>query len=119
MAPKPTARDELLAALDAMETAARENAARSKEIQARAKRMRAGIAKGTPVAELLSTATGPLSVELVSRNLMTLQDVGSQLRYALAKALRDEGLTIQAIGDYFGVTRQRISALLRQHDPSA
>ena len=33
---------------------------------------------------------------------------------AQALALRDEGLTISDIAELFGVTRQRVSALLRQ-----
>lgn len=108
--------DALLAALDEIEVAARDNAARTKEIQGRARTLRAGIAKGTPVADLLAASSGPLSVELISRNLETLQDSGARLRYALARALREEGLTLQAIADLFGVTRQRISALIKQHE---
>ncbi len=117
MEPHSAAHAELLAAVDAMETAARENAARSKEIQARARRLRAGMAKGKPVADLLAAASGPLSVELISQNFEVLQKVGSSFRFALARALREEGLTIQAIADLFGVTRQRISALLKHQGP--
>ncbi len=108
---------ELLTALDAMEAAARENAARSKEIQNRVRRLRTAVAKGRPVAEQLTATSGPLSVELISRNFEVLQDVGSTFRYALARALREEGLTIQAVADLFGVTRQRISALLKHQGP--
>ena len=46
--------------------------------------------------------------------MASLETVGSELRASLALALRDEGLTIEAIAGLFGVTRQRISALLKQ-----
>ena len=42
------------------------------------------------------------------------ETVGSELRASLILPLRDEGLTIEAIAGLFGVTRQRISALLKQ-----
>lgn len=117
MESRSTAHAELLAALDQIEEMARQNASRSKEIQARARRLRATVTKGAPLTDFLQASTGPLSVELVTQNLEALQDVGSHFRYALARALREEGLTIQAIADLFGVTRQRISALLKQHQP--
>ncbi len=117
MEPTSAAHADLLAALDGIEAAARDNAARSKEIQASARRLRAAIGKGKSVSDELAARTGPLSVELVTRNLETLQDIGSRYRYALARALREEGLTIQAIADLFGVTRQRISALLKHQRP--
>jgi predicted transcriptional regulator len=37
----------------------------------------------------------------------------SRLRRAQAAALREEGLTVQDVATLFGVTRQRISNLLR------
>jgi hypothetical protein len=48
--------------------------------------------------------------------LETLQTISSRLRQAEARALRFEGLTMEAIGAMFGVTRQRVSALLKQAD---
>jgi transcriptional regulator len=46
--------------------------------------------------------------------MANLETAGAEFRAAEALALRAEGLTIEAIADLFGVTRQRISALLEQ-----
>lgn len=51
---------------------------------------------------------------MITANIDALQGIGAQLRAAQAQALRQEGFTISAIADRFGVTRQRVSALLRQ-----
>ena len=51
---------------------------------------------------------------MITENIDTLHGIGARLRAAQAQALRDEGLTIAAIADLFGVTRQRVSALLKQ-----
>jgi len=56
----------------------------------------------------------PLIVELLAQNLDRLSTVSSRLRRAQAKALHDEGMTMEQIASYFGVTRQRISALLKE-----
>jgi len=52
-------------------------------------------------------------VELTRDNLATLVEAGSRLRRAEAHALHAEGMTMEQIAELFGVTRQRVSALLR------
>ena len=104
----------LVAALDAIEAAAGDNAERSLEIQARARSLRSGLDAGEPLVDLVRDEPRPSTVELLSTNMATLETAGAQLRAAKALALRAEGLTIEAIAGLFGVTRQRISALLRQ-----
>ena len=47
-------------------------------------------------------------------NLVALVDAGSRLRRAEARALHVEGMTMEQIADLFGVTRQRVSALLKR-----
>ena len=56
----------------------------------------------------------PRTVELLSANMSVLETVGADFRARLAHELRREGLTIESVADLFGVTRQRVSALLRQ-----
>ena len=51
-------------------------------------------------------------VELLTANLNRLMSAGGQLRRAKAKALHDDGMTMEQIAHFFGVTRQRVSALL-------
>ncbi len=65
------------------------------------------------VAELMRREPGPPIVELLSANLAMLKDAGATLRGVQAEALRAEGLTMAEIADLFGVTRQRVSSLLR------
>lgn len=107
-------RDRLLHALSDMEEAAADNVRRSREVQKRARTLRRGLESGDSVAELVTAEPSPRMVELLSTNMSMLETAGAEFRAATAMALRAEGLTIEAIAGLFGVTRQRISALLRQ-----
>lgn len=104
----------LLEALVDIEAGAAENVERSLEIQRRVRRLRDDIEAGGDLVELVQREEAPRVVELLSANMSNLETVGSELRAAQALALRAEGLTIEAIAKLFGVTRQRISALLKQ-----
>jgi hypothetical protein len=55
-------------------------------------------------------------VELVSRMIDALVVSGARLRRAEARALHQEGATMEEIAQLFGVTRQRVSALLKSSD---
>jgi hypothetical protein len=63
--------------------------------------------------EIVPNEERPLIVELITANLELLSGVGSRLRRAEAKALYDEGLTMDEIATLFGVSRQRVAVLLR------
>jgi hypothetical protein len=79
--------------------------------QARDIRRRAEV--GLPMTSVL---TGTDSAPLVRQVAKVLHDLGqasSRLRRAEARALHGEGVTTERIAELFGVTRQRISALLR------
>ena len=69
--------------------------------------------EGRSYKEIESGVTGPLVVELTRDNLAALIEAGSRLRKAEARALHAEGMTMEQIAELFGVTRQRVSALLR------
>lgn len=107
-------RAELKRALADIDTATRENVARSREIQIRVMAMRAAIDADVSIVEALAREPPPLVVELITANIESLQTIGSKVRQAEARALRAEGLTMEEIAGLFGVSRQRISALLRQ-----
>lgn len=104
----------LLAALRDIEAGAAENVDRSVEIQRRVRFLRERLEAGEDLVELVRQEDPPRTVELMSANMATLETAGAELRAAQALALRSEGLTIEAIAELFGVTRQRISALLKQ-----
>ncbi len=90
------------------------NVNRNREIQRRVKWYVREIDKGASIEELVRREDAPRIVELLTMNAASLGEVGSGFRASLALALRSEGLTIEVIANLFGVTRQRISALLRQ-----
>ena len=98
--------EDLRAALDA-------NLAAAQEIRRRIDRFVAARADGRSYRDIVTSEPRPLIVELVTGKLDRLATVGSKLRRAEAAALHEEGLTMDAIADLFGVTRQRVSALLK------
>jgi hypothetical protein len=107
-------REEFRAALVEIGEAARENVERGLEIQRRVDWLIEEIDQGMAIKEVAQLEPRPLVVEMISTNIATLHSIGSQLRQAEARALRAEGATMEWIADLFGVTRQRISAILRQ-----
>lgn len=114
--PMPTATqrtDEVLDALDALCAALDENLRAAEQIRQRAVVIRAARAEGQSYRDIVEHADHPLVVELVSDKLERLFTAGSRLRRAEAAALHAEGLSMEAIGEIFGVTRQRVSALLK------
>lgn len=106
--------DRLITALIAIEAAAADNIERSVEIQSRAAKLIEDLQAGSSLVSLVEQEPEPRVVEMLSANMAVLEGAGAQLRAAQAMALRAEGLTIEAIAGLFGVTRQRISALLKQ-----
>jgi predicted XRE-type DNA-binding protein len=67
---------------------------------------------GKSWSQIVREEDRPLIVELLTANLNRLMSAGGQLRRAKAKALHDDGMTMEQIASFFGVTRQRVSALL-------
>jgi hypothetical protein len=55
----------------------------------------------------------PLIVEQLSSAMASLAGAGGHWRRMQAHALHDEGVSINRIAALYGVTRQRVSALLR------
>ena len=66
--------------------------------------------------EVVNGESRPLVVESVSSVLSRLSGTGHDWRREQALALRRETVSINRIAALFGVTRQRISALLRERD---
>lgn len=108
------AADRLLLALDEFDSALAANIERSREMRRRIAEQRSAIEAGEDLAPLVEAEPPPRTVEMLTDNIDTLHGSGSRLRSAQALALRTEGLTITEIAELFGVTRQRVSALLRQ-----
>ena len=64
--------------------------------------------------EIVAQESRPLVVERLSTVLATLAGAGSAWRREQALALQAEKVSINRIAAMFGVTRQRISALLKE-----
>lgn len=105
--------DPVLAALSQLAEALRRNVEVGSEVLARIEQVTEARAAGRSWSELVEQEERPVIVEQLSANLERLSSAGSRLRRAQAKALHDEGMTMEQIASFFGVTRQRVSALLR------
>jgi len=66
--------------------------------------------------EIVSGEARPLVVERITTVLSSLAGAGSAWRREQALALQGENVSINRIAAMFGVTRQRISTLLREAD---
>jgi hypothetical protein len=105
--------DPVLDALDSLEQALTQNAERHRLIRDRIEEVRAARSQGHGYRQIVSAEKPPLIVQLVSECSSALGEHGVRLRRAEARALYDEGLKMEQIAVLFGVTRQRVSTLLK------
>ncbi|SDQ48468.1 hypothetical protein [Quadrisphaera sp. DSM 44207] len=110
-------RDVALESLDALCRAVRASIADAEEILVRAGHLRAEREAGRSYAQIVPAEGRPLIVELLTSITARLSETGSRWRREEARALHAEGLTMDRIAALFGVTRQRVSALLRSGGP--
>jgi len=106
--------DAFLEALTALEDTLADNQKRTTLIKKRIAQLRRLRSKGTSYAESVSSRDGPLIVQLLTESSTALDRSGANVRRAEARALYAEGLTMEQIAELFGVTRQRVSILLRK-----
>jgi len=106
------ASDEVLDALAAVVEVLETSRNRVEVVDTRAQELRTGRSRGASYAELLTGATGPLVIDVLSELLDGLFDAGSRLRRAEARALHAEGLSMDKIGLLMRVSRQRVSAII-------
>jgi hypothetical protein len=104
--------DEVLEALDEVAETAEATAMDARRLQTAVRTSRRLRVQGRSWCEIITREDRPRLVERLSAVLARLSGTGSRLRRAQARALRAEGLTIDQIAELFGVTRQRVSALL-------
>ena len=74
---------------------------------------------GRPWLDIVTAENRPLVVESISTVLGSLARAGHEWRREQAAARRSEHVSINRIAAMFGVTRQRISALLREQGTGA
>ncbi len=104
--------DAVLQALAALEQVIAENDRRATLIKKRMARIRRARAGGLQYSETVANEDGPLIVQLLTESSRALDISGANVRRAEAEALYAEGMTMDQIAGRFGVTRQRVSALL-------
>nr|WP_208383324.1 hypothetical protein [Modestobacter marinus] len=93
--------------------------AQLEQAKARAETLLAARASGRTWQDVVGSEPRPLVVERISSVLATLSTAGHAWRREQAAALQAEDVSINRIAAMFGVTRQRISALLREaNDPA-
>lgn len=107
-----------LEALRELDTALDENLERHRRMKRRIADLTAALTAGRPLKEVVPEESAPLIVQLLTESADMLHAYGSRVRRTEARALYQEGLTMDEIARLFGVTRQRVSALLRD-DPGA
>lgn len=107
--------DAVLHALDGLVDALAQNIAASQTAVERARVIRELRGRGLAYRDIAETIGEPMVIQLVTDNLDRLRSNGARLRQTQAAALYDEGLTMDEIATLFGVSRQRVSALLRAH----
>jgi ribosomal protein L16 Arg81 hydroxylase len=76
-------------------------------------RIRESMASGRPLRDIVPREHRPLLVQLLTENANLLHSYGTRVRRSEARALHREGMTMDEIARQFGVSRQRVSALLR------
>ena len=103
-----------LTALTTLEDVLAANGRRSSLIKKRIAQLRRMRSKGASYTELVSGDDSPLIVQLLTESSKALDTSGANVRRAEAQALHAEGMTMEQIADRFGVTRQRVSTLLRK-----
>lgn len=106
-------RQAFLDALVELDEALDLNLERATQMKARIAEIREALQAGRPLREIVPEEEGPVLVKLLSLSAENLSAYGSRVRRSEARTLYEEGLTMEQIARLFGVTRQRVSALLR------
>jgi hypothetical protein len=106
--------DAFLQALIALEEVIADNDKRATLIKKRMGRIRRAREQGLQYSDSVANEDGPLIVQLITESSSALDTCGASVRRAEAQALYSEGMTMDQIAERFGVTRQRVSALLRK-----
>jgi hypothetical protein len=99
-------------ALDDVAEVADETARDQQCLARRARSMSQQRRSGSSWLEILQRERKPGLLVLMTRSARRLNEVSGRFRPVLGQALVDEGLSTRQVARMFGVTRQRISAML-------
>jgi DNA-binding transcriptional regulator GbsR (MarR family) len=111
--------DAFLQALEELDRALDESLDMAKRMKQRIKEIDAAHAAGRQLRDIVPDEDTPVLVQLLTRSTNLLHSYGTRVRRTEALALHREGMTMDEIARLFGVTRQRVSALLRERATGA
>jgi DNA-binding transcriptional regulator GbsR (MarR family) len=103
-----------LKALEDLDRALDQTLELTQRMKMRIENIRSVHADGRPLREIVPREESPLIVQLITESTNLLHSYGNRVRRTEARALHREGMTMDEIAKLFGVTRQRVSALLRE-----
>jgi AraC-like DNA-binding protein len=105
--------DEFLRALRDLERGLDQVEDAVKEMRQRIAFLESSAGAGHDLRDSVPMEHSPLLVQLLTQTTELLQSYGNRVRTTEAQALYSEGLTMDEIAQLFGVSRQRVSTLLR------
>ncbi|MDK3255616.1 hypothetical protein [Blastococcus capsensis] len=111
----PEEGDAAVRALEQLISCIDESADELRRARVRAEQLLVERRAGKAWLELVTEESRPLVVESISTVLASLAGAGHTWRREEAAALQREQISINRIAALFGVTRQRISALLKEN----
>ncbi len=112
--PRMPHRDSFLRAIADLEKALDENSKRAELMKTRIAEIRRQREAGRSYRQIVDTEDAPLVVRLLTESSRALDETGARVRRTEALALHEEGMTMEQIAAKFGVSRQRVSGLLRE-----
>ena len=107
-------RDSFVRSLADLEEALDANIERARLMKKRIAQIRRDREAGKSYREIVEDEQAPLVVRLLTESSRALDETGARVRRTEALALHQEGMTMEQIAAKFGVTRQRVSGLLRE-----
>ena len=107
--------EEFMEALSDLDRALDQTIDMAGRMKERIEELRKATSERRPLREVVSAEQRPLIVQLVTESTNLLHIYGNRVRKTEALALHHEGMTMDEIGKLFCVTRQRVSALLRDY----
>lgn len=108
-----------LRALEDLDVALDRSAEMHARMKERIRQIRRWLGEGRSLAQIVPAEQSPLLVQLLTESATLLHSYGNTVRRTEARALRQQGMTMEQIGKLFGVTRQRVSTLLRSDGDGA
>lgn len=107
-------REAFFEAVDDLDRALDELMEMTQRMKRRIKEIKRTYSQGRELREIVPDEEAPVLVQLLTRSTNLLHSYGNRVRRTEARALHHEGMTMDQIAKLFGVTRQRVSALLRE-----